>query len=787
MADLHSALQNLGPVDFSSIPTEVPQAQEYLQHLFAQAQIIIDSVPPPIEVPSTPARPRSNTATSNVSSASDLSASSARSEPIDPANVSLQKEWSKPIKLGAKENPLGMSVYKLGGKDGRGAWFARRSVHEGLGFRKWKLGLQREFPESTEVQGGPGEGNIRGIGGERRVEQVTVDGLGTIEVYHLSAQFPGPTTPRDFVTLLVTSSTALEISASSSTPGPGHERNPSYTSKAPRHFMVLSKPCMHPDCPPRDGYVRGNYESIEFIREIPVKPKKSSSTTDLPHLAWRTDNTPSVEKAALVRSAQQVLEKGSSGDEMLADMNADGHVPLAKDVLVQEGRKRGKTISFAESRGVRAKGEAVDTPHDAFDDPAEQNPVEWIMITRSDPGGNVPRFMVERGTPAGIVSDASKFLDWACKKEHPVKDDYGEQADQVDQDIDRKGGHRESLEQYQTNGHLAGLEEETPASAESSMTLTEGIATSPSTVKGAQNQEEGAITTLATAMVAGLESYAPQVVLDRLPGHQQEVSSSSWLSNNPVPAASNGRTNASEAASIASTSDTASFASAEDHFDDDDDDASSKSPKSLNSTPKKSPAAGGDRQQRELSKLEQRKKALDDQLARTREKETKDRAELTSREEERIRKAEEKHARETAKYEERFQKEVAKLEAKRQKDEQKSIEKKKKAEDKDEKVRLLKERDAARSEAESLKKEAELLKEQIGALQKENTVLVSKIGKLEGGKKALGELQAELESDGRSRSPSLRTKRGEGSGATIAAAIPVEAEATALLKGENGA
>ncbi|KAI4146255.1 MAG: hypothetical protein L6R39_003528, partial [Caloplaca ligustica] len=181
MAALHSALQYLGPTEFSAIPTEESKTRDYLQHLFTQAQIIIDSVPPPPEDPSAPARSRSNTASSNVSCASDLSASSARSEPIDPSNTTLQKEWSKPIKLGAKENPLGMSVYKLGGKDGRGAWFARRSVHEGLGFRKWKLGLQREFPETMEVQGGPGEGNIRGIGGERRVEKISVDGVGTIE------------------------------------------------------------------------------------------------------------------------------------------------------------------------------------------------------------------------------------------------------------------------------------------------------------------------------------------------------------------------------------------------------------------------------------------------------------------------------------------------------------------------------------------------------------------------------------------------------------------------------
>ena len=94
--------------------------------------------------------------------------------------------------------------------------------------------------------------------------------------------------------------------------------------------MVISKPCDHPDCPPRDGFIRGQYESIEFVQEIPSKPDDTSSTEE-----------------------EQV------------------------------------------------------------------NPVEWVMITRSDPGGSVPRFMVERGTPSGIVADASKFLDWACKADHP--------------------------------------------------------------------------------------------------------------------------------------------------------------------------------------------------------------------------------------------------------------------------------------------------------------------------------------------------------------------------------
>lgn len=110
--------------------------------------------------------------------------STARPTP-PPAEVeSLQKQWGKPVRLNAKENPLGMSVYKLAGKDGKGAWFARRSIHEGLPFERWKKGFEREFPETMKVQGGPGEGNIRGIGGERRVEYKAVDGVGKMEGKH---------------------------------------------------------------------------------------------------------------------------------------------------------------------------------------------------------------------------------------------------------------------------------------------------------------------------------------------------------------------------------------------------------------------------------------------------------------------------------------------------------------------------------------------------------------------------------------------------------------------------
>ena len=488
MASLHTALSSLGPTPNSDVPHDVESITSYLQSAFKSAQTIIDSVPlPPPEPPT--GRPRSSTSASLASNVTEITSSSARSDPLDPDNLPLQKEWGKPIKLNAKENPLGMSVYKLGGKDGKGAWFARRSVHDGLGFNKWKLGLQREFPESLEVQGGPGDGNIRGIGGERRVEKQHVEGVGTVEVYHLSAQFPGPTTPRDFVTLLLTSSTAVSESA-----------KPETQKHATRHFMVISRPCLHPDCPPRDGYVRGQYESVEFIREIPRKPAKSASTTDLS----RSDQASTfLEKEAILRNATNNLKE--------LDVNAPEKRPAPAIALdaAREGRLRSKTISFTASRGPIAMSERLDNPQDSG---AGSNPVEWIMVTRSDPGGSVPRFMVERGTPAGIVSDAGKFLDWVCKKEYS-DDEIEESHTMVIKNAKESNG--ENLEALQTNGHLVGLDgaNDLPEAVNPQVEKDPRIAHSLQTPTP---KTAGVVASMTNLAISGIETYAPQAVINRM-------------------------------------------------------------------------------------------------------------------------------------------------------------------------------------------------------------------------------------------------------------------------------
>lgn len=212
-------------------------------------------------------------------------------------------------------------------------------------------------------------------------------------VNYLSAQFPGPSAPRDFVAACL---------ASSETPhGDGTSEPPTST----RQFSIISRPVLdHPECPDRQGYVRGQYESLEFIREIPA------------------ETNPLINRRGGVSTVEELKRAHSVPD-----------LPRERD-SERMGRKRGKTITSPD-RGP--SGAAEYTPRASFDsaysnlpseDP-EKNPVEWIMITRSDPGGSVPRWMVERGTPGSIVKDAEKFLDWVAENDELAIDYSDEDAD----------------------------------------------------------------------------------------------------------------------------------------------------------------------------------------------------------------------------------------------------------------------------------------------------------------------------------------------------------------------
>jgi len=231
-------------------------------------------------------------------------------------------------------------------------------------------------------------------------------------VNYLSAQFPGPSAPRDFVTACLTSSASPEDLSQSDQPR-GSSSNTS------RQFTVVSRPLIdHPECAERQGYVRGQYESIEFIREIPAEQN--------PHINRRDGVVLPVIKRA--RSVPNLSEDGEQADH--------------------NGRKRGQTITFSDGSKPGHREEytprgSMDSADIAARDP-EENPVEWIMISRSDPGGSVPRWMVERGTPGSIVRDAEKFLDWAETHED-LANDYPEVEETVEAEVGASLGESDEL------------------------------------------------------------------------------------------------------------------------------------------------------------------------------------------------------------------------------------------------------------------------------------------------------------------------------------------------------
>lgn len=179
MSKLHDALSSLRPVPYSDIP--VNELADYLRKTFAEAELILNSVPLPPGGDDFATARRTRTDPNAATKAAEMTCSTVRPPQPDKAHEELQKAWGKPMKLSAKDNPLGVSVFKMAGHDRHGAWFARRSVHEGLGFERWKKAMQREFPESLAVQKGPGEGSVRGIGGDRVLEREEAEGLGRLE------------------------------------------------------------------------------------------------------------------------------------------------------------------------------------------------------------------------------------------------------------------------------------------------------------------------------------------------------------------------------------------------------------------------------------------------------------------------------------------------------------------------------------------------------------------------------------------------------------------------------
>jgi hypothetical protein len=151
--------------------------------------------------------------------------------------------------------------------------------------------------------------------------------------------------------------------------------------------------------------------------------------------------------------------------------------------------------------------------------------------------------MVERGTPSGIVSDASKFLDWACGKDmEDFNDDTSEPSEAEDPNEVHEHRHEKALHDYETNGHLAGLDgqNDPPMARES--------------IESAQNGGSGIYGMVTSAVGAAGEivaAHTPAMIANHFPVHAASLTDAGGESTSSI-----------RRSSIDSASSVGSFASA---------------------------------------------------------------------------------------------------------------------------------------------------------------------------------------------------------------------------------
>ena len=399
--------------------------------------------------------------------------------------------------------------------------------------------------------------------------------------------------------------------------------------------MVVSKPCIHSDCPQRQGIIRGQYESVEIIREVQAAPseEKSTSTTDLT-----------------------------------------------------------KTSDDSSKSGATA--------------------VEWLMITRSDPGGSVPRFMIERGTPPGIVGDAGKFLKWISSPPSTEKTSSKEELTS------------EKKEAAELPGETSSSENNAPAPA---VFVTSDDATTPREPVQHEDTQDSTYSSALYSMITGALGKASHLAT----GIARQFSSVEDDELADDTDGSSAKQDKSDA--LSDTSSIRSFASAVEN--DETTEAQQDKLANINGSTasdegKSQSSAPSTQQEKELRKLQEKRRRLEEKMAKAQERLEQRLTDDKEKDASSQAKAREKHERELAKQEAKYRKELRKLEDRREQEIRKKEEKDRKTLDKREKATLSLELERTRFERDEALQKLKLLEKQVQELQNQNTSLVDRLGKL---------------------------------------------------------
>ncbi|OIW33663.1 hypothetical protein CONLIGDRAFT_628573 [Coniochaeta ligniaria NRRL 30616] len=420
--------------------------------------------------------------------------------------------------------------------------------------------------------------------------------------------------------------------------------------------MVLSKPCQHPDTPQRQGFIRGQYESVEVIREVPVeKPlRRTRSSLD------------------------------TSRDDFARPAVEDNTVPPSS---VQHARS-----------DVGAQDEE-DEPEYA---------IEWLMVTRSDPGGSVPRFMVEKGTPPGICTDAGKFVKWLFSedfdKPHDAAAENGPNGSKP-ADVEREEAPPRPARKPRANRPDPTLDNEDEDEGGNASGGLYGMITNALGVAGSY---------VASFAGSARDTNSEVDTLDYASSDTQStVSDSDYASAEGGPTPMPTKTaNLNFDELVSSAQSTKSGLSEE-----------SAAPSSL---------AAATKHDKELRKLEDRRRKAQEKMAKMQEQALSKQQSQREKEKEAaaLQKLKEKHERDLAKQEEKYRREVRKLEEKKAKEEKKEEERRRKAVEREERANIQMELERTRAERDVALKQMEILQDQVGELQAQNTMLVAKLGRV---------------------------------------------------------
>jgi hypothetical protein len=305
--------------------------------------------------------------------------------------------------------------------------------------------------------------------------------------------------------------------------------------------------------------------------------------------------------------------------------------------------------------------------------------------------------MIEKGTPPGIVNDAGKFLNWIKSK--PTDEPPAAMSVEADPKDTAAG----------TNGRQnADPGPQGLSTADSEATeIQQGTGDDAYWSNGVLGMITGAFEAASSVMTTGLrKQFTGEVPEDDNDPHLQDDTDSLTQSE---------------------TSSVRSFASALERSLTDD-----KSQESIRESQSDDKSQDNAPQIKELKRLEERRRKLDEKAAKMAERLENKRQGDKDRDAVALAKAREKHEKEIAKHELKYKRELRKLEEKREQEERKAEERRKKAAEREEKSNLALELERTRAERDVALKQAELLKIQVGELQAQNTMLVARLGKVNG-------------------------------------------------------